>query len=79
MPKVRPMTDSARLAADCAALARSVKALMGAKDMTLEGLAARLGISESTLRRKLKSPGTFTFSEIWKIKRLGGEENDLAS
>ena len=42
--------------------------------------AARLGISESTLRRKLKSPGTFTFSEVWKIKRLGGEEkNDLAS
>lgn len=52
---------------------------MGAKDMTLEGLAARLGISESTLRRKLKSPGTFTFSEVWKIKKLGGEENDLAS
>ena len=60
------------------ALTAWIKAGMELKSMTQEDLSKRSGIAPSTLRYKLKNPESIKMDEIWTLKRIIGEPEEVA-
>lgn len=48
----------------------TIKAELARKGRTEKELAQAIGVSDSTLRRKMKNSGTFSLQEIGRIARV---------
>lgn len=51
----------------------AVRVVLAVNRLTMERLAAMLGISRATLYGRLKKPTEFTVGEMRTIRRLGGD------
>ena len=55
----------------------AVRVVLAVHRLTMERLAAMLGISRATLYTRMQNPTAFTVGEIRTLKRIGGEYIDL--
>ena len=55
----------------------AVRIVLAVHRLTMERLAAMLGISRATLYTRMQKPTAFTVGEIRTLKRMGGEYIDL--
>ena len=55
----------------------AVRIVMAVNRLTMERLAALIGISRATLYARLKKPADFTVGEIRTLKRIGGDYIEL--
>ena len=55
----------------------AVRIVMAVNRLTMERLAALLGISRATLYGRMKKPTEFTVGEIRALKRIGGDYIEL--
>ena len=67
MPRVKPLTENDR---KNRTLRGELMGNMRQERMTFQQLADLLGISDSTLHRRMENPDGFTLKEIRKIRAL---------
>lgn len=76
MPKVRALDPTL---AKRRALAAWIMAGLELKAMTQDDLSKKSGIAPSTLRYKLRNPESIKMDEIWKLKQIIGEPEEVAN
>ena len=78
MPRVSPLApdpDESRKRATAAWIVAGA----ALKNITIEELAERTGIAPSTLRVRIRKPGTLRNSESWLIQREVGSPQEVAA
>ena len=59
------------------AIRTAVRVVLAVRQLSMDSLAAALGMSRATLYARMKKPTDFTMGEIRTLRRLGGEHIDI--